>query len=108
MTDVTEIDAKTASAWVSAGEAVLVDVREDQELREASIAGAVHVPMSRFDPDAVPKGDDGKKFVFFCAHGMRSYQVAAYLLQNEMLGDAYSMAGGIVAWAQSGLPFERG
>lgn len=108
MNNVTEIDAKTAQTWADAGEAVLVDVREDEELREAAIAGAVHVPLSRFDPNAVPKGDDGKKVVFFCAHGMRSYQVADYFLQNDMLADAYSMAGGIVAWAGAGLPYERG
>ncbi|MDA0998514.1 MAG: rhodanese-like domain-containing protein [Proteobacteria bacterium] len=108
MPNVIEIDAKTAKDWVDAGQVVLVDVREDQELAAASITGAVHVPMSKFDPELVPTGDDGKKVVFFCAHGMRSYQVADYLLQNQMLGEAYSMTGGIVAWAGAGLPYEQG
>ncbi len=107
MTEIKEIDAQTAKDWVDSGDAILLDVREIQELADARIDGALHNAMSTFDFDAVPKGDD-KKVVIFCAHGMRSFQVADYLVREGMLNDAYSMAGGIVAWAQAGLPFERG
>lgn len=105
MTQVQEIDAATAKAWVDGGEAVLLDVREDQELAEAKIPGAQHNAMSRFDFDQVP-GKDGKKVVVLCAHGMRSFQVADYLLRQGMLDEAYSMQGGIVAWHAAGLPIE--
>jgi len=104
---VQEIDAATAKQWLDAGSAVLLDVREAQELREARIDGAVHNAMSSFDFDNVPK-EPGKKVVVMCAHGMRSLQVADYLLANGMLDEAYSMTGGIVAWAQAGYPFDRG
>ena len=106
MSEITEIDAQTAKQWVDDGDAILLDVREIQELAEARIDGALHNAMSTFDFEAVPK-DDEKKVVVFCAHGMRSYQVADYLVREGMLKDAYSMAGGIVAWAQAGLPFDR-
>lgn len=105
MAGVTEIDAATAKAWLDTGEAVLLDVREIPELAQAAIAGAVHVPMSAFDIDAVPT-DPGKKLIVFCAHGMRSYQVADYLLSQGIVDEAYSMSGGIVAWADQGLPVE--
>lgn len=105
MPDVQEIDATTAKAWVDAGEAVLLDVREVPELQQAAIAGAVHNPMSAFDFDNVPK-EAGKKLVVFCAHGMRSFQIAAYLLDKGMVDEAYSMEGGIVAWEDAGLPIE--
>lgn len=107
MSEITEIDAQTAKQWVDDGDAILLDVREIQELEEARIDGALHNAMSTFDFNAVPKDGD-KKVVVFCAHGMRSYQVADYLVREGMLEDAYSMAGGIVAWAQAGLPFDRG
>lgn len=107
MAGVHEIDAETAKAWVDDGEAVLVDVREQPELMEATIPGAVHVPMSAFDPSQVPSGD-GRKIVFFCAHGMRSLNVGAYMTSQGGLDEAYSMTGGIVAWAEAGLPFEPG
>lgn len=105
MAEVREIDVQTAKQWVDAGEAVLLDVREEQELAEAAIPGAVHNAMSSFDFDNIPK-EDGKKVVILCAHGMRSFQVADYLLREGMLDEAYSMSGGIVAWAGAGLPVE--
>lgn len=107
MSGVQEIDAATAKQWFDQGSAVLLDVREDPELAEARITGAVHNPMSNFDIEQVPAGD-GKKVIVFCAHGMRSLQVADYLLSQGTLDEAYSMTGGIVAWAQSGLPYEQG
>ncbi|MEX0694917.1 MAG: rhodanese-like domain-containing protein [Rhodospirillales bacterium] len=102
---VQEIDAATAKAWLDAGDAVLIDVREQPELDEACILSAEHNPMSSFDFDKVPR-DGSKKVVIMCAHGMRSYQVADYLLAQDILSEVYSMEGGIVAWVQAGFPHE--
>lgn len=107
MSEVKEISAQTANEWVKAGTAVLLDVREDPELMQASIDGAVHNPMSSFDFDNIP-GGDGKKLIVLCAHGMRSYEVAAYLINEGKVDEAYSMEGGIVAWAGAGLPVDQG
>ncbi|MBO6948674.1 MAG: hypothetical protein JJ855_11915 [Rhodospirillales bacterium] len=103
---VQEIDAATTKSWVDAGNAVILDVREDAELLDARIPDAVHNAMSSFDFDNVPK-NDGKKVVVMCAHGMRSMQVADYLLRQGILDEVYNMTGGIVGWVQSGLPFEH-
>lgn len=103
MSTVQEIDAQTAKTWLDADEAVLLDVREIQELEHAAIEGAVHNPMSAFDVEKVPL-EPGKKLVVLCAHGMRSYQVADYLLRQGMVEEAYSLEGGIVAWAGAGYP----
>jgi len=92
--------------WLDKDEAILIDVREQHELRQFSIPGAMHNPMSRFDFDAVPKNSE-KKLVFMCAHGIRSRQVGEYLLQENMISSAYNMAGGVVAWNYAGLPGER-
>lgn len=107
MSGLKEISAETAKEWVDAGDAVLLDVREDPELMQARIEGAVHNPMSSFDFDNLPGGDD-KKLIVLCAHGMRSYQVADYLLREGKVDEVYSMEGGIVAWAGAGLPVDEG
>ena len=106
MPAIIEVDAQTAKDWVDAGDAILIDVRESQELEEVKITGALHNPMSNFNPDTVP-AKAGKKVIFVCAHGMRSVQVGQYLLNSGKLEEAYSMAGGTSAWAQAGLPFEH-
>jgi len=109
MTTISEIDAATAKAWMDAGEGHLVDVREDAELMQASIDGAEHVAMSTLTPDnlaekiAIP---EGKKLVLLCAAGQRSYQVGAFMAQQELADEIYSMAGGIHAWTTAGLPLK--
>jgi len=89
--------------WLDQDLAILIDVREHRELAQFAIPGAVHNPMSAFDFDAIPSDSD-KKLVFVCAHGIRSRQVGMFLLQNDHIEAAYNMTGGVVAWAQAGLP----
>ena len=107
MGQITEIDAATAKEWFDAGEAHLVDVREDPELAEAAIDGADHVAMSTLTPENIAervKAPEGKKLVIFCAHGQRSYNIAGFLAQNDLVDEAFTMAGGIVSWADAGYP----
>jgi len=106
MTEIIGVDAKTAHSWVEAGEALLIDVREEEELSEVRLSGAVHLPMSAFDPNSVPT-DSGKKLVFICAQGMRSLQVGQHMLDQGLLDEAYNLSEGLSAWVQAGLPCER-
>lgn len=102
-----ETDAKTVHQWIENGEAVLIDVREPQELQQARVPGAINIPMSAFDTTKLP--DDAEtKLVFLCAIGQRSSQVGVYLLQNDLIESAYNVTGGLNAWAQAGLPLEAG
>jgi rhodanese-related sulfurtransferase len=105
MTQITEIDPVTANQWANDGEAILIDVREQSELTQASVNGAIHVPMSSFDQSLIPV-DSGKKIVIFCAHGQRSLQVSQYLIANGILAEAHNLTGGLAAWLEAGLPVE--
>ena len=103
----TEIPPETLHRWIGDGEAVLVDVREANEVASARLAEAVHLPMSAFDEDRIPTAT-GKKVVFVCAMGLRSEQVRQYVLSKGILDEAYNLAGGLKAWTQAGLPLETG
>ena len=107
MSEFTEIPPETVHRWIGDGEVVLVDVREQEELVQARLQEAVHVPMSAFDPELIPV-DTGKKVVFICAQGARSEQVGQYVVAQGILTEAYNMAGGLIAWAEAGLPVESG
>jgi rhodanese-related sulfurtransferase len=91
---------------LSEGRMVLVDVREDNEVDAESYPQAVVVPLSRFDPGAIPD-PEGRQVVFACRSGKRS--VTASLAAQEQ-GYPYSahLAGGILAWKAAGLPTEIG
>ena len=105
MPEITDISPETAQRWVADGEALLIDVREPNEVAMARMAEAIHMPMSAFDPALIPT-DSGKKIIFVCAMGMRSEQVRQYVLSQGLLDAAYNLAGGLKAWHQAGLPLE--
>jgi rhodanese-related sulfurtransferase len=97
---VQEVDARTVKAWLDAGEAVLIDVREPDEHAREHIASATLVPLSRFDPGAIPDG--GAKVVLHCRHGRRSMDAATRLV-NAGRPAVYSLTGGLEGWKAAGL-----
>ncbi len=105
MTNVIECNPNELQAWLEEGSAILIDVREEMELSEARIPGAIHLPMSQFDPKNLPQSD-GKRIAFLCAKGTRSQQVSEYLVHNGLLNEAFNVTGGVAAWLQAGLPYE--
>lgn len=102
---VEQADVATIRDWLDSDQAVLVDVREPHEFDAAHIPGAVHIPLSNFDVNALPTAD-GKNMVFYCAVGMRSQSVADHLVANGIIDCAANMAGGIQSWSIAGYPLE--
>lgn len=72
----------------------VVDLREDDEDRSVAVPGTMRMPMSRFDPGALPEGP----VVLYCAAGVRSRAAAA---QAARLGvRCASLEGGAAAWGR--------
>lgn len=85
-------------------DAVLLDVREDEEWAAGHIDGAQHVPMNRV-PQHVAYGaalPQDRPIVVICKMGGRSAQVTAWL--NHQGFDAANLDGGMLAWAGAGRP----
>lgn len=100
MEDMTPQEAH--AAW-TAGDIMIVDVREQNEHDTTRIPGVPLLPMSelmeRIDelPDA--------PLAIICRSGRRSAQVADHLNATGER-DAANLEGGIIGWAQAGLPYE--
>ncbi len=93
-----EVDAKEAAERIAARpEAVLLDVREDEELQIVSVDGARHIPMGDI-PSRISELDPDTEIYCLCHHGMRSAQVAGYLAQQGF-EKVLNVRGGIDAWA---------
>ena len=96
-------------------EVTFIDLRDPRELeREGKIPGAVHCPrgMLEFwiDPESPyhkPVFAQDKKFVFFCAGGLRS-ALAAQTAQMMGLKPVAHIEGGFGAWKKHGGPVESG
>jgi len=89
---------------ITEGTILLVDVREPNETDIERYPDAVYMPMSEFDPSALPD-PHGKRVVFACRSGNRSV-TASLIAQHAGLPYAAHLAGGIKAWKESGLPTE--
>ncbi len=97
-----EIDPGEVSAGMARGALVLVDVREPNETAVESIPGAVPMPLSRFDPAALPKGN----VVLTCLGGKRSAMALARC-RDAGVAVTTHMRGGLTAWKAAGLPTTR-
>lgn len=84
----------------------VVDVRNDGEWNEASVAGTVHMPLMEIleHLDKLPKDKD---LVIMCASGNRS-STATSLLAQKGVTRVTDLAGGIEAWMSEKLPVKTG
>jgi len=99
----TDLAPGRVAEMVTAGEAELIDVRQDYEWEAGRIAGARHVEVNALTAEAKSIPRD-RPVVFYCRSGNRS-GMAAHAFR-EAGWDAHNMAGGIVAWADAGLGLE--
>jgi rhodanese-related sulfurtransferase len=111
------ISAVEAIAIHEAGvesDVVIVDIRDPREIeRDGRVPGAFACTrgMLEFwiDPDspyAKPVFQGDKKFVFYCAGGLRS-ALAAKTAQDMGLKPVAHIAGGFAAWRDAGGPVEK-
>jgi rhodanese-related sulfurtransferase len=97
-----ELEPAEVSARMARGEIALVDVREANETAAERIPGAILIPLSRFDPAALPKGE----VVLTCLGGKRSALALARCREAGVAVNTH-MRGGLNAWKAAGLPTTR-
>ena len=86
---------------------VLIDVREDLEWQRAHAEGAIHLGRGVLERDVEARiPDQDAEIVLYCGGGFRS-ALAAESLQKMGFRNVLSMAGGIRAWVEAGLPLTR-
>lgn len=87
-------------------QAVIVDVRENDDWNEHNIHGAIHIPLSQLNerlPELEPYRN--RPIITQCVAGMRSAQ-AQLKLKAAGFSKVYLMNGGIKAWHEQGLVTE--
>ena len=112
--DIENLSVNQALELQGADNVVLVDIRDIRELqREGKVPGAFHCPrgMLEFwiDPESPyhkPFFAQDKKYVFFCAGGMRS-ALAAHTAQKMGLKPVAHIRGGFGAWKKAGGPVDE-
>lgn len=105
------VTSQQAYNEVKSNTAILVDVREDSELRETGMAEPANwLATTVIDArgpayqDAVHKWPKDKKIIFYCRSGRRSGLAADHFAG---LGFKTLNAGTFTAWKDAGLPIKQ-
>jgi rhodanese-related sulfurtransferase len=80
----------------------LIDVRTPAEVARGKISGSENLPLHVI-PLKVNDFSQNDKIVFYCQTGARSAQACAFM-SSKGVDNVYNLRGGIVTWAQMGLP----
>lgn len=82
---------------------IIIDVREDHEVQEGMIPGAMHLGRGILERDIETKIHDKQtEIILYCGGGYRS-ALAAENLQKMGYRNVWSLDGGIKAWKTAGL-----
>jgi rhodanese-related sulfurtransferase len=82
-------------------DAVILDVREDDEWAAGHVEGATHVPLGEV-PARLGELPDADPLYVICRSGNRSGRAVAWLGQQGI--ETVNVAGGMRAWAAAGRP----
>jgi rhodanese-related sulfurtransferase len=110
-----ELPAAEAIKLAGREDVVLVDLRDPREReRDGTVPGTFNVTRGMLEfwidpasPYYKPRFGEDKKFVFFCAGGLRS-ALAAKTAQDMGLKPVAHILGGFKAWKEAGGPVEGG
>jgi rhodanese-related sulfurtransferase len=102
--NITEISPAEAQAQSEQGDAVLIDVREDEDWRGDHAKGAKHLNRGIIELEIEEQVPDPKTpIICYCGGGSRSALVAESL-KKMGYENVRSLAGGFRAWKEAGLP----
>lgn len=94
-----EVEADVALGWARDG-ALLIDVREPNELYGGHVAGALLIPMRQVEGRHAEIPRD-RRVIVYCAAGARSASVVEHL-RRAGYTDVWSLDGGFGAWSGAG------
>ncbi len=102
------VDVKQAAAMVKQG-ALLLDVRNEDEFKEVRVDNALLIPLGELSkgPVATLPKDHDAPILAICARGKRSIY-GMLILKAHGYKNVKSVFGGMNAWAEEGLPTQKG
>ena len=101
------INTAMATQLINREDAVILDVREDNEYREGHIVNSLHIPVAYLN-DRVKELEKykDKPIIVGCRSGQRSSQ-ACFTLKKQGFDAVYNLSGGIMAWKNDNLPLTK-
>jgi len=102
------ISVDEAHQMLRKGDAVVVDVRRDDEWASGHVKNAIHIPVDSL-PERIGELPKGKKLLFICAQGVRSGLAAEMAAAMGFSPDLlYNIEEGTQAWIDKKYPTSYG
>lgn len=99
-----DIKPQEAVRLINHEDAVIVDVRDDQEYREGHVLNALLLPYGLMEGRLHElEGYKAHPMIVYCRTGQRAAHACA-LLQKHGFQRLYKLSGGILAWRGADLP----
>lgn len=102
-----EADCAAALQLINHKEAMVLDVRENEEFKSGHLLNAKHIPLGKLR-ERIGEIERYREspIVVMCRSGQRSATACA-MLGREGFAQVYNLAGGIMAWQKASLPLEK-
>jgi rhodanese-related sulfurtransferase len=101
------VNPAMATQLINREDAVILDVREDNEYRDGHIVNSVHIPISYLNERLKElEKYKNKPIIIGCRSGQRSAQ-ACGVLKKQGFDSEYNLSGGIMAWKSDNLPLTK-
>lgn len=96
-----------ATGLINHQDAVVLDIREENEFKEGHILHAMHIPSGRL-ADRMKELDKyrSRPLITVCRSGSRSGGVCTLLRKNGFTM-VYNLEGGLLAWQNANLPMTQ-
>lgn len=102
-----QVNVNEAVLLMNKDDTVIVDVREDKEIKGGIIKGARHVTLGQLNERMGQLGNNKQVPVLvYCRSGTRS-GAACQMITKAGFENVSSLTGGITAWEEANLPTER-
>jgi len=96
-----------ATALINHQDALVLDIREENEFREGHILHALHIPAGHLTSRIKElEKYRTRPIITACRSGSRSRAISA-LLHKQGFATVYNLEGGLLAWQNANLPLTR-
>jgi rhodanese-related sulfurtransferase len=108
VTGVKPLLPQEATLLINHENAVVLDVREDNEYAQGHILNSVHIPLSTLS-DRMERLEKyrNRPLIASCMSGNRSGRACSMLKKNGF-EKVHNLKGGIIAWQNASLPLTKG
>jgi len=96
-----------STQMINRDDALILDVRENNEYSEGHIINSLHIPLSSLKTRMEDlEKHKSKKVIIACRSGHRSSQACANL-RKQGFEQVFNLRGGVMAWESANLPLVK-